>query len=53
MSKKPLYVSMSEQYKNEEKNQLEEKKKKLAQIRNLAKPIRLEDILQHEAKHQD
>ena len=51
MSKKPLYVKLDENYKNFEKSLLDEKKEKLAKLRDLNKPIDVEEIKEHERKH--
>ena len=53
-NKKPLYVILDENYKNTiEKDMLQEKKEKLAKIRDLNKPISLEDLKEHEKRHNE
>ena len=52
MNKKPLYEILDENYKNTiEKDILQEKKEKLAKIRDLHKPINIEEIKEHEKRY--
>ena len=52
LNKKPLYEILDENYKNTiEKDILQEKKEKLAKIRDLHKPINIEEIKEHEKRY--
>ena len=50
LSRKELYQKLEERYNEKQDDLLEERKKKLAEVRQLKKPVNLSEILEHEQK---
>lgn len=50
LSRKELFQKLEEEYREREESVLEERKKKLAEIRQLKPHVNLQDILEHEQK---
>ena len=50
-NRKPLYVEMAERNQEVEKQSLEEKKKKLEEIRSFHQPLKKESMMDHALKY--